>query len=90
MQILIFAFAALQVTVNAYVSVVIKLAHLIIICIYLLNKVLVSSHSLPGGYKCVCELFSAEFIVSLADKHPTFESFKKVLIENGASFSVRI
>jgi len=38
----------------------------------------------------VCKLFSAEFIVSLADKHSTFESFKKVLIENGASFSVRI
>jgi len=35
-------------------------------------------------------LFVAEFIVSLADKHPTFESFKKVLIENGASFSVCI
>jgi len=34
-------------------------------------------------------LLAAEFIVSLADKHSTFESFKKVLIENGASFSVR-
>jgi len=32
----------------------------------------------------------AEFIVNLADKHPSFECFKKVLIENGASFSVCI
>jgi len=38
----------------------------------------------------VCKLFAAEFIVSLAEKHSTFESFKKVLIENGASFSVCI
>jgi len=38
----------------------------------------------------LCTLLAAEFIVSLADKHPTFESFKKVLIENGASFSVCI
>jgi len=37
-----------------------------------------------------CNFFAAEFIVNLADKHPTFESFKKVLIENGATFSVRI
>ena len=36
----------------------------------------------------LCTLVAAEFIVSLADKHPTFESFKKVLTENGASFSV--
>lgn len=29
----------------------------------------------------------AEFIIHLSDKHSTFESFKKVLIENGAEFS---
>lgn len=30
---------------------------------------------------------SAEFIIDLADKNPTFDGFKKVLIENGAEFS---
>lgn len=34
--------------------------------------------------------FSAEFIISLEDKNDTFEAFKKVLIENGAEFSVSI
>lgn len=29
----------------------------------------------------------AEFIIHLAEKNPSFESFKKVLIENGAEFS---
>ncbi|RVE54979.1 hypothetical protein evm_000346 [Chilo suppressalis] len=29
----------------------------------------------------------AEFIIDLADKNPTFESFKKALIDNGAEFS---
>jgi len=38
----------------------------------------------------ICKLFAAEFIVNLADKNSTFESFKKVLLENGASFSVCI
>uniref|UniRef100_A0A2A4J898 RNA helicase n=1 Tax=Heliothis virescens TaxID=7102 RepID=A0A2A4J898_HELVI len=29
----------------------------------------------------------AEFIIDIADKNPTFDSFKKALIENGAEFS---
>lgn len=33
-------------------------------------------------------IFTAEFIISLADKHPTFEEFKAVLCENGADFTV--
>lgn len=31
--------------------------------------------------------FSAEFIIDIADKNPTFDCFKKALIENGAEFS---
>ncbi len=34
--------------------------------------------------------FSAEFIIHLADKHQNYESFKKALDENGASFSVSL
>ena len=30
----------------------------------------------------------AEFIISLADKHPTVEKFKSSLIKNGADFPV--
>lgn len=36
------------------------------------------------------EIFSAEFVISLAVKNDTFENFKKVLMENGAEFSVSI
>lgn len=32
-------------------------------------------------------LFTAEFIIDLSEKHSTYESFKKVLLENGAEFS---
>lgn len=32
-------------------------------------------------------MFPAEFIIDLADKNPTFDAFKKCLIENGAEFS---
>lgn len=32
-------------------------------------------------------LFAAEFIIDIADKNPTFDSFKKALVENGAEFS---
>jgi hypothetical protein len=32
----------------------------------------------------------AEFVISLAEKNDTFESFKKVLMENGAEFGVRL
>ncbi|XP_036937817.1 ATP-dependent RNA helicase DHX8-like [Acanthopagrus latus] len=35
----------------------------------------------------ICEKDLAEFIISLADKHPTFEEFKAVLCENGADFT---
>ena len=35
-------------------------------------------------------LILAEFIIYLSEKNNTFESFKKVLLENGANFSVRI
>ena len=35
-------------------------------------------------------VFPAEFIISLAEKNNTFESFKKVLVDNGAEFGVRI
>lgn len=34
--------------------------------------------------------FAAEFIISLAEKHPTFEEFKAVLSENGADFTVSL
>lgn len=33
-------------------------------------------------------MFLAEFIVDLAEKNNNLESFKKVLVENGAEFSV--
>lgn len=33
-------------------------------------------------------MITAEFIIHLAEKNDTFETFKKVLIENGAEFSV--
>lgn len=33
---------------------------------------------------------AAEFIIHLAENNKTFEDFKKVLIENGAEFSVCI
>lgn len=32
----------------------------------------------------------AEFIIHLAEKNNTFDKFKKVLLENGAEFSVSI
>lgn len=32
--------------------------------------------------------FIAEFIITLAKKNSTFENFKRVLLENGAEFSV--
>lgn len=35
-------------------------------------------------------LFPAEFIIALSAKNNTFESFKKVLDENGAEFSVSL
>lgn len=31
---------------------------------------------------------SAEFIISLAEKHPTFDCFKAALLKNGADFTV--
>ena len=31
----------------------------------------------------------AEFVIALAEKHPSLESFKSVLAENGAEFPVR-
>jgi len=35
-------------------------------------------------------LFTAEFIIALAEKNDTFDSFKKVLLDNGAEFGVFI
>ncbi|XP_029312987.1 ATP-dependent RNA helicase DHX8-like [Cottoperca gobio] len=35
----------------------------------------------------ICEKDLAEFIISLAEKHTTFEEFKAVLCENGADFT---
>jgi len=35
----------------------------------------------------VC-VFSAEFVISLAEKNPTFDGFKSVLVKNGADFTV--
>ena len=35
-------------------------------------------------------LFTAEFVINLAEKNDTFEKYKKVLEENGAEFSVSI
>lgn len=40
--------------------------------------------------KTYFDLFSAEFIIDLADKSGTFETFKRLLIENGAEFSVSL
>lgn len=34
--------------------------------------------------------FTAEFIIDLADKHPTFEEFKAALVKNGADFTVSV
>lgn len=34
------------------------------------------------------DLIAAEFIIHLAEKHPTFEEFKAALCENGADFTV--
>ena len=34
------------------------------------------------------QIFSAEFIIHLSDKHREFENFKKALAANGANFSV--
>lgn len=33
-------------------------------------------------------LLSAEFIINLAEKHPTFDCFKAALLKNGADFTV--
>jgi len=46
-------------------------------------------------YKLYCTytvlfLFTAEFIIALAEKNDTFDSFKKVLLDNGAEFGVFI
>ena len=43
-----------------------------------------------SSYTMIFVFFPAEFIISLAEKNNTFESFKKVLVENGAEFGVRI
>ncbi len=34
--------------------------------------------------------FSAEFVISLAEKNPSIDEFKSVLAKNGADFTVRI
>jgi len=41
----------------------------------------------------ICSMFwffiiTAEFIIALAEKNDCFDAFKKVLVENGAEFSV--
>lgn len=33
-------------------------------------------------------IIAAEFIIALAEKNDCFDAFKKVLVENGAEFSV--
>jgi hypothetical protein len=33
-------------------------------------------------------IIAAEFIIDLAEKNDCFDAFKKVLVENGAEFSV--
>lgn len=38
-------------------------------------------------FKLTYFLFTAEFIIDIADKNPTFDCFKKALVENGAEFS---
>lgn len=35
-------------------------------------------------------LYTAEFIICLAEKHQTFDEFKAVLVENGAEFTVSV
>ena len=32
----------------------------------------------------------AEFVINLAEKQPTFDGFKRILVKNGADFSVRV
>lgn len=39
---------------------------------------------------CWFMCFSAEFVISLAEKHPNIDAFKSVLVKNGADFTVRI
>lgn len=36
----------------------------------------------------LCFIITAEFIIDLAEKNDTLDTFKKVLTENGAEFSV--
>lgn len=37
---------------------------------------------------CLIVFIAAEFIIHLAEKHPTFDEFKAALCENGAHFTV--
>lgn len=39
---------------------------------------------------CWFMCFSAEFVISLAEKNPCIDEFKSVLVKNGADFTVRI
>ena len=34
-------------------------------------------------------MFPAEFVISLAEKDPSFDGFKALLLKNGAEFTVR-
>jgi hypothetical protein len=36
----------------------------------------------------LCFIIAAEFIIALAEKNDTFDTFKNVLVKNGAEFSV--
>lgn len=45
--------------------------------VFLYNRVLMTRFSFP-----------AEFVISLAEKNPSVEDFKSVLIKNGAEFTV--
>lgn len=46
-----------------------------------------SSYAMKSVNKLISSL-SAEFIISLAEKHPTFDCFKAALLKNGADFTV--